>query len=93
MGNVPYAQFLAVMYNRYDSVNWSDYSSAVNLGGEQPVEEVDMDIKYTERVNSDGKLELRVTEGLENLALVHIELALYLEEQNAIVYLGTDQAS
>ena len=90
VGNVPYAQFLAVMYNRYDSVNWSDYSSAVNLGGEQPVEEVDMDIKYTERVNSDGKLELRVTEGLENLALVHIELALYLEEENAIVYLGTD---
>lgn len=90
VGNVPYAQFLAVMYNRYDSVNWSEYSSAVNLGGEQPVEEVDMDIKYTERVNSDGKLELRVTEGLENLALVHIELALYLEEQSAIVYLGTD---
>ncbi|MBE6472683.1 MAG: zinc-ribbon domain-containing protein [Coriobacteriaceae bacterium] len=89
VGNVPYAQFLAVMYNKYDSVNWSDYSSAVDLG-EKPVEEKDISIKYSEKVNSDGQLELHITDGLDDLAHVHIELAIYLPDKNAIVYLGTD---
>lgn len=89
VGNVPYAQFLAVMYNKYNSVNWSDYSSAVDLG-QAPVEEKDINIRYSEKVNSEGQLELRITDGIDDLAHVHIELAIYLPDKNAIVYLGTD---
>lgn len=88
--NVPYAQFVAVMYNQYDTINWTAYSNAVPLGT-QPLESDDMQFSFTESINDSGEIEITVTDGVENIAAVSMELALLLEDEKIIVYMGTDR--
>ena len=88
-GNIPYAQFAAVMYGQYNAVDWDAYATAVKPKS-APVDEAGISIAYEERINDDGRLELQVTNGLDDIAQVSIELSLLLPEQNAVVYLGSD---
>ena len=89
VGNVPYAQFLSVMYGKYNQIDWSSYDAAVPVA-QQPVESGDVNIQFDEHVNGDGKLELQITQGVDDVALVGIQMGLYLADARAVVYLGTD---
>ena len=88
-GNIPYAQFAAVMFGQYNAVDWSKYASSV-VPSKAPVVAEGISIEYTERINEEGQLELTVTKGLDDIAEVAIELSLFLPDDRSIVYLGTD---
>ena len=88
-GNVPYAQLASVMYGTYYTVDWNAYADSVTPPT-SPIVEEDIGITYVERVNDEGRLELEITSGRENVAQVSVELSLLLEDEKAVVYLGTD---
>ena len=88
--NVPYAQFAAVMFGEYNKVDWNKYASAVTPT-KAPVVEEGISIEYNERINDEGQLEIEVTKGLEDIAEVTIELSLYLPDERAVVFLGSDR--
>lgn len=87
--NVPYAQFTSVMFGLYNKVDWDKYADSVEPQ-QAPIEESGISISYAERVNDEGRLELQITDGLEDVAQVTVELAILLEDEKAVVYLGTD---
>ncbi len=87
--NIPYAQFAAVMFGVYNTVDWNAYATAFTPT-KAPVAEEGIAIDYSERVNDEGQLEIVVTKGLDDIAQVSIELSLFLPDQQAIVFLGSD---
>ena len=88
-GNVPYAQFAAVMFGQYNAVDWKEYATSI-MPKAAPIEKAGVTIDYEERVNDEGRLELQVKSGLEDIAEVSMQFSLLLPDKNAIVYLGSD---
>ena len=87
--NIPYLQFLAVMFGVYDNYNWNNFSNAVSLT-DDPMVEDDMGIEYVQSKTSDGHLALQITEGAEKIASVSFELYAYLDPLDILCYLGSD---
>ena len=55
-----------------------------------PITERGISIDYEERLNADGQLEVEVTRGLDDIASVAVEMSMYLPDDRAVVYMGTD---
>ncbi len=87
--NIPYLQFLAVMFGVYDNYQWNKFDNFVPLRGE-PVEEKDVKIRYKQTQRNDGHLELRITKGADQVAKVDLEMYVYLEPLDILCYLGSD---
>lgn len=87
--NTPYLQFLAVMFGVYDNYQWNKFENFVPLHGE-PVAEKDVKIKYKQTVNKDGHVQLKITEGIDQVANVSFEMYVYLDQLGILCYLGSD---
>jgi hypothetical protein len=87
--NTPYLQFLAVLFGVYNKYNWTEYDNYVSLNGE-PVAEKDVKIKYKQTVNKDGHVQLKITDGIDQVANVSFEMYVYLDQLGILCYLGSD---
>lgn len=87
--NVPYLQFLAVMFGVYDNYQWNKFENFVPLHGE-PVAEDKVKIKHKQSQTKDGHLQLNITKGADQVSNVALEMYVYLEPLDILCYLGSD---
>ena len=87
--NTPYLQFLGVMFGVYDNYDWTKFDNYVSLHGE-PVNESTIGISLDQTVQSDGHINLQVTQGVDQVAQVSFEMYVYLDQLDILCYLGSD---
>jgi hypothetical protein len=87
--NTPYLQFLGVMYGMYDKYDWTSFNNYVSLHGE-PVNENNIGIAFEQNMNSEGHLQLQVTQGADQVAQVAVEFYVLLEPLDTLCFVGSD---
>lgn len=87
--NIPYLQFLAVVYGVYDKYQWNKFENFVPLHGEV-VEERNVNIRYKQTQDSNGHLRLQVTKGVELVGNVELEMYVSLDQIGALCFIGSD---
>ena len=87
--NIPYLQFLAVVYGVYDNYQWNKFDNFVPLHGEV-VEEKNVNIRYTQTKDSNGHLKLQITKGTELVGNVEFEMYVSLDQLGVLCFLGSD---
>ena len=87
--NTPYLQFLGVMYGMYDKYDWTKFDNYVSLRGE-PVNENNVSITCGKSANTQGHVQLQITQGLEQVARVEMEFYVSLEQIDTLCLVGSD---
>ena len=87
--NIPYLQFLAVVYGMYDNYQWNKFDNFVPLHGEVVAQE-NVKIRYDQAIDKTGHLKLQITKGKELVGNVELEVFAYLDQLNYLCGLGSD---
>lgn len=90
-GNYSYLKYLAVKNGNYNKVDWKKMG-AEEAGQEkvEPISEKDYSIKFTQSVDSDLRLRLAFSDGMDAVASVRFQLGFYDPDDSLYLPLGTD---
>lgn len=90
-GNYSYLKYLSAFCGNYHEIDWEAMgSTAQEQDQTQPVEERDYKISFKQTVNSDARLQLTITEGLDAVATVRFSLGFYNLDDSLFLPLGID---